>query len=495
VTFDQLTRRHALIGLTASPLLHGQASEQDACYLSAREMARLIRFKKLSAREALAAHLKQIERVNPKVNAVITLVADQARESARQADELQARGGRLGPLHGLPIAHKDLVETAGIRTTFGSPLFKDNVPKSDDLIVQRIKRAGAITIGKTNTPEFGAGSQTFNTVFGATGNPYDTTKTCGGSSGGAAVALATGMIPIADGSDMGGSLRNPAAFCNVVGFRVSPGRVPNPNAIFAWSTLSTAGPMARSVVDVALLLSVMAGPDAGSPLSLPEPGDRLAGPLDRSFKGVRIAWFNDLGGLPFDPRIRSVVNAQRRVFEDIGCIVEQAEPDFTGADFAFKTLRAWTSAATHGERILTHRSAYKDTLLEEIEAGLRLTGSDIAKAETVHGQLWRRFQVFLAKYEFFVLPSTQVPPFDVNQPYPAEITGTKMASYIDWMKACWYISIVGNPAISVPAGFTPEGLPVGLQIVGRYNQDLRGLQLAHAFEQATNFGRKRPAIV
>jgi amidase len=240
----------------ASPLLHGQGSEQDVCYLGAREMARLIRLKKLSAREALAAHLKQIERVNPKVNAIITFVADQARDSASRADDLQARGGRLGPLHGLPIAHKDLVETTGIRTTFGSPLFKDNVPKADDLIVQRIKRAGAITIGKTNTPEFGAGSQTFNTVFGATRNPYDTTKTCGGSSGGAAVALATGMIPIADGSDMGGSLRNPAAFCNVVGFRVSPGRVPNPNAAFAWSTLSTAGPMARSVSDVALLLNL-----------------------------------------------------------------------------------------------------------------------------------------------------------------------------------------------------------------------------------------------
>jgi amidase len=458
-------------------------------------MARLIRLKKLSAREALAAHLKQIERINPKVNAIVTLVADQARESARRADELQARGGQLGALHGLPIAHKDLVETAGIRTTFGSPLFKDNVPKFDDLIVQRIKRAGAITIGKTNTPEFGAGSQTFNTVFGATRNPYDITKTCGGSSGGAAVALACGMIPIADGSDMGGSLRNPAAFCNVVGFRVSPGRVPNPNAIFGWSTLSTAGPMARSVSDVGLLLSAMAGADERAPLSLPEPGDAFAGLLDRNFKGVRIGWFKDLGGVPFDPRIRSVVNAQRKVFEDIGCIVEQAEPDFTGADFAFKTLRAWTSAATHGERIRTNRNAYKDTLLQEVEQGLRLSGSDVAKAETLHAQLWRRFQTFLEKYEFFVLPSTQVPPFDVNQPYATEINGTRMESYIDWMKACWYISIVGNPAIAVPAGFTPEGLPVGLQIVGRYNQDMAVLQIAHAFELGTNFGRKRPAIV
>ena len=369
------------------------------------------------------------------------------------------------------------------------------MPKEDDLIVQRIKRAGAITIGKTNTPEFGAGSQTFNTVFGATRNPYDTTKTCGGSSGGAAVALACGMMPIADGSDMGGSLRNPAAYCNVVGFRVSPGRVPSPNAPFAWSTLSTSGPLARSVSDTALFLSAIAGPDPGCPLSLPGGGDRFAGSLDRKFQGVRVGWFKDLGGVPFDPRIRSIIDGQRKVFEGLGCIVEQAEPDFGGADFAFKTLRAWNSATAHGERVRTNRGAYKDTLLQEIEQGLRLTGADVARAETLHGQLWRRFQAFLEKYEFFVLPSTQVPPFDVSQPYPTEINGTKMESYIDWMKTCWYISIPGNPAISVPAGFTPEGLPAGLQIVGRNNEDLGVLQLAYAFEQATNFGRRRPNIV
>jgi len=256
------TRREALIGTTVAPLLQAQGTAMsDICYLSAREMARLIRARKLSAREALSAHLKQIERVNPKVNAIVTLVPEMAAESAKRADEAQARGATLGPLHGLPVAHKDLAETKGIRTTFGSPLFKDNVPLEDDLVVHRIKEAGAITLGKTNTPEFGAGSQTFNTLFGATRNPYDTTKTCGGSSGGAAVALACGMIPIADGSDMGGSLRNPAAFSNVVGFRVSPGRVPNPKSTFAWWTLSTSGPMARSVSDLALLLSAIAGPD------------------------------------------------------------------------------------------------------------------------------------------------------------------------------------------------------------------------------------------
>jgi amidase len=471
------------------------ASTSDLCFLSAREMASLIRAKKLSAREALRIHLDHIARVNPKVNAIVTLVPEFAQDAARRADEAQARGAALGPLHGLPIAHKDLVETKGIRTTQGSPIFKDHISTENDLLVDRIQQAGAITFGKTNTPEFGAGSQTFNTVFGATRNPYDLSKTCGGSSGGAAVALACGMLPIADGSDMGGSLRNPAAFCDVVGFRPSPGRVPNASAAFAWLTLSTHGPMARSVSDLALLLSAIAGPDARSPLSLPEPGATFAAPLERNPKGLRIAWFKDLGGVPFDPRVRTVVDSHRKTFTDLGCIVEAAEPDFSGADYAFKTLRAWNSATTHAERLRAHPTAYKDTLRQEIEEGLRLTGSDLARAETLHAQVYRRFQAFLQNYDFFVLPTTQVPPFDIDKPYLTEVAGVKLPSYIDWMKSCWYISVTGNPAISVPAGFTAEGLPVGIQIVGRYRADFSVLQIAHAFEQATRVGRKRPGIV
>lgn len=459
--------------------------------MSAVEMAGLIRKKKLSAREALAAHLKQIERVNPKVNAIVTLVPEIASALAQQADEAQAKGKMLGPLHGLPIAHKDLVETKGIRTTFGSLLFQDNVPQEDDLIVERLKRSGAITLGKTNTPEFGAGSQTFNPIFGATRNPYDLSKTCGGSSGGAAVALRCGMIPIADGSDMGGSLRNPAAFANIVGFRVSPGRVPNPKAGWGWFTLATGGPMARTVSDVALVLSALAGPDARSPLSLPEPGANFARPLARKFQGTRVAWFKDLGGLPFEPRVRSAVDAQRKVFEGLGCIVEEAEPDFSGADFAFKTLRAWNSATTHAGRDLNR---YKDTLRKEIEDGQRLTGADLAKAETLQTQVWRRVQAFFAKYEYFILPVTQVAPFDVNQPFPTAINGQAMASYIDWMKSCWYVSTAGNPAISVPAGFTAEGLPVGLQIVGRHHADFSVLQLAFAYEQAAQVPARWPTL-
>ena len=492
------TRRDVLISLAGLPLLastsQAQAGASSVCFMSAVEMARLIRAKKLSAREALAAHLTQIERVNPKVNAIVTLVPELAAAAAAQADEMQARGETLGPLHGLPVAHKDLLDTRGIRTTFGSPLYKDNVPTEDDIVVERMRRAGAITIGKTNTPEFGSGSQTFNTVFGASRNPYDLTKTCGGSSGGAAVALACGLVPVASGSDTGGSLRNPAAFCNVVGFRPSPGRVPNPRAAFAWWTLSTAGCLGRSVADLALALSTIAGPDSRAPLSINEPGERFARPLNRDFKGVRVAWYRDLGGVPFDPRVRAVVDAHRKTFESLGCIVDQAEPDFAPAEVAFRVLRAWNTANSYGERFRAHPEAFKDTLTGEIEEGLRLTGTDVARAEAAHGQVWRRFQAFLETYEYFVLPTTQLPPFDVNTPYPKEIAGAKFENYIDWMKSCWYISATGNPAASVPAGFTLEGLPVGIQIVGRGKEDFSVLQLAHAFERVTGFGKQHPAI-
>ena len=494
----ELTRRDALHGFAAAPFAARAAAAQGAgsslCFTSAVEMARLIRTKKVSAREALAAHLKQIELVNPKVNAIVTLVPEMAAEAAAKADEMQARNQKLGPLHGLPVAHKDLMPARGIRTTFGSPLFKDFIPTEDDIVVERMRRAGAIIIGKTNTPEFGAGSQTFNKVFGPTRNPYDLTKTCGGSSGGAAVALACGLVPIASGSDMGGSLRNPAAFCNVVGFRPTIGRVPNPTAAFRWFTLATSGCLGRSVADLALGLSTIAGSDSREPLSIDEPGELFARPLDRSFKGVRVAWFKDLGGVPFDSRVRAVIDGHRATFESLGCIVDQAEPDFAPAETAFRILRAWNTANNHGGPLREHPDAYKDTLKREIEEGLRLTGTDIAHAEIAHGKIWRAFQAFLEKFEYFVLPTTQLPPFDVTTEYPTEIAGVKFDNYIDWMKSCWYISATGNPAASVPAGFTPEGLPVGIQIVGRNKADFSALQLAHAFEQATNFGKSRPAI-
>jgi amidase len=467
----------------------------EICAMTARELALHIRQRDLSAREVMEAHLRRIEQVNPTVNAIVTLLPERALAGAGAADAAQRRGEPLGPLHGLPVAHKDLVPTKGIRTVRGSPIFADDIPTQDALLVERIRAGGAITIGKTNTPEFGAGSQTFNPVFGATLNPYDTTKTCGGSSGGAAVALACGMIPIADGSDTGGSLRNPAAFCNVVGFRPSPGRVPSWPKQLGWFPISVDGPMARTVGDVALLLSAMAGPDARSPIALNEPGSKFGVDLNRDFRGVKIAWSPDLGGLPVDRRVRAVMAAQQSAFAEIGCVVEEATPDFRDADEIFKLWRAWAFELGYTDLIRDHRAQIKETVIWNAEAGLTITGPQLARAEAKRTELYHRVREFMQTYEFMIMPVTQVPPFPVTQEYITEIEGVPMETYIDWMRSCYYVTVTGLPAISVPCGFTPEGLPVGVQIVGRHQDDLGVLQLAHAFEQATQVWRQRPAVV
>ena len=465
----------------------------ELCDLTAVELAARIRRKQLSAREVMTAHLARAERTNPKINAIVTLVADRAMAGARRADEHQARGGTLGPLHGLPVAHKDLVNTAGIRTTFGSPLWRDNVPTADALIVQRLRAAGAITVGKTNTPEWGAGSNTFNPVFGATVNPYDRTKTVGGSSGGAAAALRCGMVPIAGGSDMGGSLRNPAAFTNVVGLRPSPGRVPDEDG--SWSPLSTGGPMARTVADVALLLSAMVGPYAPDPLALDDDGASFRAPLRRSLKGARVAWFKDMGGIPFESEITRVVNANRQLFVDLGCELHDDEPDFSGVDDAFQTLRHVAYHGNLGSAVHEHPEAFKDTIRWEIAEAERISGADVARATARQSRLYIDVARFFERYDYFVAPVTQVVPFDVTTEYPTTVAGVPMPTYIDWMRSCWYVSLTACPAISVPAGFTARGLPVGLQIVGPHRGDWSVLQIAHAFEQASLYGRKRPAMV
>jgi amidase len=466
----------------------------DLCLLPAHELARRIRERDISAVEVMRAHLDQIERVNPKVNAIVTLTAEQALRDAQSADERLARGDLAGALHGLPIGYKDLTETKGVRTTFGSPIYKDYVPERDTLVVERMRKAGAITIGKTNTPEFGAGSQTFNTVFGATANPYDITKTCGGSSGGGAVALACGMVPLADGSDLGASLRNPASFCNVVGLRPSMGRVPAWPAKVSWNTLSVPGPMGRCVADVALQMSVMAGFDARAPMSIAQSGAQFAQPLKRDFKGVRIAWSIDLGGLPFETQVTEAVAAQRKAFEALGCVVEDATPDFSDADEIFKVFRALEFEAKLGRDLDKHRALMKDTVVWNIEEGRKLSGGQIAAAETKRTALYQRLWSFMQTHEFLVLPTMQVAPFDIDKPYIDTINGIKLPTYIDWMKSCYYISVTGHPAISVPCGFTQAGLPVGVQIVGRHQDDLGVLRLAHAFEAASGFGKKRPAL-
>ena len=462
------------------------------CELSAIELAARIRRKDVSAREVMRAHLTRIDRLNPQVNAIVTVVAERAMDDAARADEKTARGEPLGVLHGLPVAHKDLVDTAGIRTTKGSPFYRDTVPTADALIVTRMRAAGAITCGKTNTPELGAGSQTFNTIFGATRNPYDPTKTCGGSSGGAAVALACGMVPIADGSDVGGSLRNPAAFCNVVGLRPAPGRVPAETN--SWSPFNVSGPMARSVADVALLLSVLAGPDSRDPLSIAEDGARFRAPLDRDFPGVRVAWWRGLGGIPFETEIRAIVDGNRHVFESLGCSVEEAEPDFSGVDEAFAVLRFAASSSTNAPLVRQRPEWVKDTIRFEVAEAERLSAAAVGRALARQAQMYEQSRQFFENYDYFVLPVTQVAPFDVNVPYPTTIAGTPMTTYIDWMRSCWYVSFMSNPAISVPAGFTAAGLPVGLQIVGRHRDEWSVLQLAHAFEQATQYGRRRPGL-
>ena len=469
-------------------------SIDELCFLTAKEMAGLIRSGELSAREVMETHLDHIDRVNQKVNAIVTLLPDLAMQSARDADERQARAEPLGVLHGLPIAHKDLVNTKGIRTTFGSPIYSDNIPTEDALIVQRLRSAGAVTIGKTNTPEFGAGSQTFDRVFGETLNPYDTTKTCGGSSGGAAVALACGMIPIADGSDTGGSLRNPANFCNVVGLRTSPGRVPVYPNDMGWFPISVQGPMARTVEDAALMLSAIAGPDPRSPIAITQPGSMFAQPLERDFKGVRVAWSQDFGELPVDPLVTSAIDSQRPAFEGLGCEISDAVPDFSDADETFKAWRAWKFEHRFRPLLKTHRDQIKDTIIWNAESGAALTGPELSTIESNRTRLYHRVREFMETYEFMILPVSQVPPFDVTVPYISEIDGQQLDTYIDWMKSCYYISAIGLPAISVPCGFTDEGLPVGVQIVGRHQDDLGVLQLAYAFQQATETWKRRPEV-
>ena len=455
----------------------------------------MIRTRQVSAVEVMQAHLAQIARVNPKVNAIVTLDAEGALARAKAMDEKQARGEELGPLHGLPMAHKDLFLTKGLRTTMGSPIFKDHVPDRSMLVVDRSWDAGAICIGKTNTPEFGAGSQTFNSVFGATRNPYDLTKTSGGSSGGAGVALATGMVPLADGSDLGASLRNPGNFCNVVGLRPSPGRVPSYPAKHLWGTLSVQGPMGRTVADTALLLSVQAGPDHRVPISLSEQGTTFRTSLKRDFKDTRIAFSPDFGGqVPVDKRVESIIAAQGKVFANLGCVLEDRVPDFSGAHEVFLNLRAHLFELNNGEYLDRHRDKLKQTVIWNIEAGRKLSATDIARADAERSRIYERVSKFFETHEYLVTVVNQVPPFPIDQEYVTEINGEKLDTYLDWMKSCYYITITGHPAISVPAGFTDDNLPVGIQIVGRRNADFSVLQLAHSFEQATQVWQRRPTV-
>ena len=463
------------------------------CFTSARELAGLIRSREVSAREVMSAFLSQIARLNPSLNAIVAKLDDHSCLALAAAADRQLMSGRpTGLLHGLPIAFKDLEAAVGFPFTKGSPIYKDLRPTADTVIVERMRQAGTIPIGKTNVPEFGMGSHTYNQVYGTTCNPYDRTKSAGGSSGGAGVAVASGMLPLADGGDLGGSLRNPANFNNVVALRPTVGLVPIAPTPLPLVGMSVKGPIARSVSDVAFMLSVLAGADGRDPQTYPSaPADFLL-PLARDWKGVRVAWSPDLGGLPLDRRVRTVLAAQRQVFVDLGCMVEEATPDFTDVDEVFLTLRSWASWNTNGALLAEHREVMKPEAIWDIEAGAKLTGAEVARAIMAHGALLERMRVFQKKYEFLVCAVNQVPPFDASLDWPKAIDGVPMENYVAWMKSAYWISTTCRPAISVPAGFTPEGLPVGIQIVGRHRDDLGVLRLGYAFEQATAVGKRRP---
>ena len=470
-------------------------ADDDLCLRPATELAALVRKREVSARELLDAHLARIERVDPQVNAIVTLDAEGARAAADAADAALAAGEEVGPLHGLPVAHKDTHATGGMRTTWGSPLHADTVPARDELVVERLRRAGAIRVGKTNVPEFAAGSHTFNTLFGATHNPYRHGLSAGGSSGGAAAALAAGLVPLAEGSDMGGSLRNPAAFCNVVGLRPTPGRVPTWPAAMGWSTLSVQGPMGRTVADVALTLSAIAGPDPRVPISLNDDPAGFAAPLPEDLRGLRVAWAPDLGGLvPVDPAIPAVLRGVLPVVESLGATVEEACPDLREADEVFGTLRGWLFEATFGDVVRRSPEKVKAAIRGNAAIGAALTGADVGRAEVAHTRLYERVVGFFDTYDVLLAPTTQVLPFPVEQEYPTEVAGVPQADYLGWMRSCTLISATGCPALSLPGGFTPDGLPVGLQLVAAPRADRRLLEVAHAIERATGFGLRRPAL-
>jgi amidase len=443
------------------------------------------------------AVLARIDAVNPGLNAFVTLAREEALAAARRATAALRRTAPLPPLHGVPVSIKDLTPTKGIRTTWGSKVFEHHVPDEDAVIVERLKAAGAIVLGKTNTPEFGAGGNTFNAVFGPTRNPWNPAVTCGGSSGGAAVALATGMGPIAEGSDLGGSLRMPAAFCGVVGFRTTPGLVPKYPVEVGWDSLSVTGPMARTVSDVALMLSVVAGADDRAPLSYAvDTRDFLKAVKSPSIKGWRVAWTPDLNGLiPVDAQNVEVAEAATKVFRSLGARVESACPDFSDVHEIVLATRGVAMVANHADKLAEWKPEMQKGLVWNIEQGLALSPREIARGEQLRTQLWHRVRAFMETRDLLILPTTSVPPFPVEQPYPTEINGKPLETYIQWAYLTYGITLTGLPAISVPCGFTRSGLPVGLQIVGRRRQEAMVLRAAAAFEAARPWADQIPPSV
>ena len=469
----------------------------DLVMLDAAALAEAIKSRQVSCVEVMQAYLDHIDRLNPRVNAIVSLQGrdDLVRQASHRDDQL-ARGEYAGWMHGFPLAIKDLEATAGIRTTMGSPLLRDFVPDADSIMVERIKQAGAIIIGKTNTPEFGLGSQTYNPVFGTTLNAYDQSKTCGGSSGGAAVSLALRMLPVADGSDHAGSLRNPAAFNNVLGFRTSFGRIPIDRGDAFAPSLAVAGPMARTVTDLAMLLTTQSGYDSRAPLSIQQHPDDLVDSLRRNFNGTRIAWLGDLGGyLPFEPGVLELCRDALKVFAQLGCTIDEAKPDFPIEQVwqNWLTLRAWQVGTLLKMPYSdpAKRALMKPEAQWEVEQGFKVSAYDISDASAVRTSWYHAVRRFFETYDYFILPSAQVFPFDASIHWPKEINRVAMDTYHRWMEVVIPVTMSGCPALNVPVGFDPRGLPMGIQIVGPNHSELSCLQLAYAYEQATGWIKRR----
>ena len=467
--------------------------------MDAVTLARAIKTKQVSCRTVIEGFLNHIDRLNPKVNAIVSL---QDRETLfKQADERDAqlaRGEYLGWLHGFPQAIKDLTATKGIPTTQGSPLLRNFIPQTDAFVVERMKKSGAIIIGKTNTPEFGLGSQTYNNVFGTTLNAYDQKKTAGGSSGGASVSVALHMQVVADGTDFGGSLRNPPAFNNLFGFRPSYGRVPSgPGDEVFVRQLGYPGPIGRTVSDVALLLSVMAGPDPRDPLSIEQDANVFLEPLKHDFQDIRVAWLGDFDGyLAMEPGILELCRDSLKVFESIGCKVEEAQPYYPPEKrwASFITLRHWLTAGSlcHFYNDPAQREQLKPEAQWEVEVGLQLSAMDIYRASVGRSEAYNAADRLFKEYDYLLLPASQVFPFAADVHWPQEIDGRKMDTYHRWMEVCSFATLTGCPVISVPVGFNQDGLPMGMQIIGRNHADLEVLRLAYAYEQATQWVSKHP---
>lgn len=469
-----------------------------AVLMDAVSLQNAIQGRHVSCVEVMTAYLDHIEALNPEVNAIVALRGrDELLAEANHRDAQLARGAVLGPLHGFPFAVKDMQAVKGIPMTMGSPILKDFVPAADGIMAERLRNAGAIFIGKTNTPEFGLGSHTYNPVYGPTRNAYDQSRSAGGSSGGAAVALALRMVPLADGSDFGGSLRNPAGWNNVFGFRPSIGRVPGDVRDVWLPSMTVLGPMARTVSDLAMLLRVQAGYSAKAPLSLGADPSLFETPLERDFRGARIAWLGDFKGyVPFEPEVLKVCEQALKVFEYLGCVVEEAQPNYPIEDVwrAWVKLRAWQS----GGLLLDYyndpakRALLKPEAIFEIESGLKLGAFDISAASIVRSEWYAAVRQFFDTYDFFIAPTAQMFPFDAGLDWPRQIAGTPMEIYYEWMKTVIPVTMSGCPALAAPAGFSADGLPIGIQIVGPNRAEHACLQLAQAYDAETRWVERNP---